>query len=242
MTWDSTIVSQEEQTCLGISLARSGSDRLKDKCIQLVEGKEVFKYSLDSLQHSNVCDEIIVSTNDQKIVDLTREYGFAAFLRDPKYADQKRIEPIVRHTIIEWEKIRGQKYNQYVVIHGAMMFWRPSWIREAIKYVRTHLLNGYPITHVEAIAAPECCIVLNRLDNPLQRDNPFFLQHSGLSIDIDYPEDLKLARQVMTLINEGKIDWSLDEDIHTNRPDSLRRSGGEFNRTRTFHSVAQNLP
>ena len=228
--------------CLGISLARSGSERTLDKCIQMVAGKEIFKYSVDSLKASGVCDEIVVSTNDEKIAQMSTDYNVLAFMRDPEYANQKRIEPIVRHTIIEYEHMYGTKFDQYVVIHGAMIFWRPSWIREAIKIMRTHLLNGYPITHVEAIAAPECCIVLNRLTNPLQRDNPFFLQHSGLNIDIDYPEDLELARQVMVLVQEGKIVYSLDDDVHTSRPDSLRRAGGEFNRNRTFHSVAQNLP
>ncbi|GMQ47871.1 pseudaminic acid cytidylyltransferase [Vibrio sp. 10N] len=68
--------------------ARGGSKRIPRKNIKLFHGKPIIAYSLEAALGAGCFDRVIVSTDDQEIADVAREYGAEVpFIRTPELAD-----------------------------------------------------------------------------------------------------------------------------------------------------------
>ena len=71
---------------LGIVLARKNSQRLKNKHHYLIQNKKMINHTLDLLDISkNFFTNVIVSTDDKKILDSKKKYSKFIFLKRPKY-------------------------------------------------------------------------------------------------------------------------------------------------------------
>lgn len=72
---------------LAIIPARGGSKGLPGKNIKKLEGKPLIAYTIEAARSSECIDRIIVSTDDEKIAEISREYGAEVpFLREEKLA------------------------------------------------------------------------------------------------------------------------------------------------------------
>ena len=60
---------------LAIITARGGSKRIPDKNIKLFLGKPIIKYSIEAAIKSNCFDEIMVSTDSEKIAQIAKDSG-----------------------------------------------------------------------------------------------------------------------------------------------------------------------
>ena len=58
-----------------IITARGGSKRIPRKNIKDFCGKPIIAYSIQVAKESKLFDEIMVSTDDQEITDISREFG-----------------------------------------------------------------------------------------------------------------------------------------------------------------------
>ncbi|MBE2984078.1 pseudaminic acid cytidylyltransferase [Campylobacter sp. RM9344] len=68
--------------------ARGGSKRIPHKNIKVFLGKPLIAYSIEAAINSGVFDEIIVSTDDEAIAKVAREFGAKTpFMREPKLSD-----------------------------------------------------------------------------------------------------------------------------------------------------------
>ena len=73
---------------LAIIPARGGSQRIKRKNIKLFSGKPIIYYSIEIAKKSNLFKEIIVSTDDPEIKQISSEYGATVpFLRSKELSD-----------------------------------------------------------------------------------------------------------------------------------------------------------
>ena len=81
--------------------ARGGSQRIPRKNIKLFAGKPMLAHSIATAQQSGVFDRILVSTDDEEIAAVAREYGAEVpFLRPPELADAYTgTSVVVRHAI-----------------------------------------------------------------------------------------------------------------------------------------------
>lgn len=81
--------------------ARSGSKRIVDKNIKLFQGKPIIGYSIETAQASDCFDKIIVSTDDEKIAAISRDYGAETpFIRPKDLADDfTGTMPVISHAI-----------------------------------------------------------------------------------------------------------------------------------------------
>ena len=64
--------------------ARKGSERVKDKNIQLINGKPLIFYSIRSAQKSKLFDRIIVSTDSKKYAKIAKKLVRKFLLLDQK--------------------------------------------------------------------------------------------------------------------------------------------------------------
>lgn len=73
---------------LAIIPARGGSKRIPRKNIKDFLGKPIIAYSIEAAFESNLFDEVMVSTNDEEIAKIARQYGASIpFMRSAENAD-----------------------------------------------------------------------------------------------------------------------------------------------------------
>ncbi len=70
---------------LAIIPARKGSKRIKNKNRLIVKGKKLIEHSLDAAIKSKFINDIVVSSDDQKILNLSKKYKEITFLKRKKY-------------------------------------------------------------------------------------------------------------------------------------------------------------
>ncbi len=63
------------EKCLAIITARGGSKRIPRKNIRSFLGHPIIKYSIDAALQSNCFDEVMVSTDDNEIAEISRKLG-----------------------------------------------------------------------------------------------------------------------------------------------------------------------
>ena len=98
---------------LAVIPARGGSKGLPRKNLKLLAGKPLISYTIEHAIASGVCDEIIVTTEDDEIGEVAKKYGAKVPFKRPKELadDITPPEPVIKHALIEYEKI---SYNCYI--------------------------------------------------------------------------------------------------------------------------------
>lgn len=81
--------------------ARSGSKRVKDKNIAIINGKPILGWVIENLAACRMFAEIFVSTDSQVYADIANEYGANSIpLRDPNYSDDhSTIIDVMRYEV-----------------------------------------------------------------------------------------------------------------------------------------------
>ena len=101
---------------LCIILARGGSKGIPGKNIYPINNHPLISYTLAAAFGSKYIDEVIVSTDDNKISKEAQNYGAKVpFLRPKKLARDKTLSvDALRFTVLEYEKFTGKKFD-YVI-------------------------------------------------------------------------------------------------------------------------------
>ena len=94
---------------LAIIPARGGSKRIPRKNIKPFCGKPMITWSIEAAKASGCFDRIIVSTDDEEIADVARQWGAEVpFMRPTELADDNTAtRPVVNHAIREAERLWG---------------------------------------------------------------------------------------------------------------------------------------
>ena len=58
--------------------ARGGSKGIKNKNITLVKNKPLIAHTIESAINSKICDRVVVSTDDEEIAEISRDYRYLA--------------------------------------------------------------------------------------------------------------------------------------------------------------------
>lgn len=74
---------------LALIPARGGSKRLPRKNILPFAGKPMIAWTIEAAQKSGVFDRVIVTTDDDEIADIARQYGAELLMRPHHVADDK---------------------------------------------------------------------------------------------------------------------------------------------------------
>ncbi|MGL5231668.1 acylneuraminate cytidylyltransferase family protein [Cetobacterium sp.] len=124
----------KDKKILAIIPARGGSKGIPKKNIIDLLGKPLLYYSIKGAKESKYIDEIVVSTDDKEIAEVTESLGIdVPFLR-PKELSQdnsKSIDAFI-HSIKEIEKL-GKRYDYILLLQNTSPL-RQSWhIDEAIE-------------------------------------------------------------------------------------------------------------
>lgn len=112
--------------------ARSGSKRITDKNIKLLNGHPLMAYSIRAAIDSNVFDTVICATDCEEYADIAKFYGAKVpFLRPESISGDKSPD-------IEWVKLmlntlkkNGDNYDAYSILRPTSPFRLASTIKRA---------------------------------------------------------------------------------------------------------------
>ncbi|BFU76849.1 acylneuraminate cytidylyltransferase family protein [Arcobacter sp. 15-2] len=107
----------KEKTFLAIIPARGGSKGLPGKNIKELCGKPLIAWSIEAGLKSKYLDEVVVSTDYEKIADIAKDYGAnVPFLRPDNLANDTATSfDAVKHTI-DYYKTELNKEYDYIVL------------------------------------------------------------------------------------------------------------------------------
>lgn len=97
---------------IAIITARGGSKRIPRKNIKEFLGKPILAYSIEAAFQSGLFEEVMVSTDDEEIAQIAREYGAKVpFFRSEKTSsDYATTNDVLLEVIEEYEKL-GQHFD-----------------------------------------------------------------------------------------------------------------------------------
>lgn len=123
---------------IAIILARGGSKRIPQKNIKDFCGKPILAYSIETALKSKVFDEVMVSTNSDKIADLAKKYGAnVPFRRSEKNADDfATTSNALLEVLDEYEK-RGKKFEVACCIYPTAPFVTAKHLIEAVALLKS---------------------------------------------------------------------------------------------------------
>jgi pseudaminic acid cytidylyltransferase len=113
--------------------ARGGSKRIPHKNIKLFCGKPMIAYAIDAARDSGLFDDVIVSTDDEAIADVARQYGASVpFMRPAELADDiTGTGPVVHHAL---QTIGADKRFKYACcIYATCPLIQVSFLQEAFQ-------------------------------------------------------------------------------------------------------------
>lgn len=111
--------------------ARGGSKRIPHKNIRDFCGKPIIAYSIEQALESNLFDHVTVSTNDEEIASIAREYGaITPFIRPDNISDDfTGTNAVVKHAI-NWYQQHNQSVSFACCIYATAPFLVAKFLRE----------------------------------------------------------------------------------------------------------------
>ena len=107
--------------------ARGGSKRIPRKNIREFAGKPMIAWSIEAARASDCFNRIIVSTEDEEIAEVARQWGAEVpFMRPAELADDHTATiPVIAHAI-EWLSEHGQAPDQVCCVYATAPFTQPE--------------------------------------------------------------------------------------------------------------------
>lgn len=119
---------------LAVIPARGGSKRIPRKNIRNFCGKPIIGYSIEAALASDCFDQIVVSTDDEEIAAVGRQYGAAIpFIRPSEISDDYTgTNDVVKHAI-KWFLKQGETIDYVCCIYATAPFVRPEFIKRGLQ-------------------------------------------------------------------------------------------------------------
>ena len=117
--------------------ARGGSKRIPRKNIKEFRGYPIIKWSIEAAWESAVFQSVVVSTDDDEIAKIAKNYGATVpYMRPRELSDDHTdTRTVVNHMIEEMNK-RGNSYNFVCCLYATSPLIDSNYLREAIKEVQ----------------------------------------------------------------------------------------------------------
>lgn len=113
--------------------ARSGSKRVKNKNVKLLKGKPLILYTFDLLKKLNNSKNVYVTSDNQKIISLSKKYRFNFIKRSKKLSnDNSKTEDVII-SLIKKKKLHTQ-FKWCVIFQPTSPFRTLKIVKKILKY------------------------------------------------------------------------------------------------------------
>lgn len=118
--------------------ARGGSKRIPRKNIKPFHGQPMIGWSIQAALQSGLFDRVIVSTDDEEIAGVARDFGAdVPFMRPPSLADDHTGTGAVVCSALDWLMQNGDGYEACCCIYATAPFLTPERLREGWQALQT---------------------------------------------------------------------------------------------------------
>lgn len=208
--------------------AKGSSSRVKNKNLQLLDGKPLFLHTLEKLVASNIFDDVYLDTESQEIIDLASEVKCKILHRDSSLASNKtdgndlflnEIKNIKAHIYVQvlctspFIKIetiqagidmlvKNKTFDSAFLVKREKLY---TWIDGEPSYDVNNIPNSVDL---DEITIETMGLYIIKRDAAIEQKrriglNPFFIDASPLeSIDVNWPDDFKLAELIAAGLRE----------------------------------------
>jgi pseudaminic acid cytidylyltransferase len=122
---------------VAIITARGGSKRIPRKNIKSFNGKPIIAYSIDAALRSGIFDEVMVSTDDQEIAGVAKQYGAVVpFMRSAKASDDYASTADVVREVLDSYAQEGAQFEFFCCIYPTAPFVNADKLRSAFQKMR----------------------------------------------------------------------------------------------------------
>ena len=164
-------------SAIAVIPARGGSKRVPRKNIHPVHGKPMLGWVIETAQSAGVFDDILVSSEDDEILSVAREFGATAFRRPNVLADDDtHVMPVVQNVLDSLDS----KPETVCLIYATALLLKVEHLYEAKRM----------------LAQPTCDSVLSvcEFPSPIQRaykiDQDEFLAMANPEFELSRSQDL----------------------------------------------------
>lgn len=134
---------RENKKILAIVPARAGSKGLKNKNIKYLNNLPLFVHPLNALKKSKYVDKVVLSTDSEKIINLSKKFGnFVYFTRPKKISgDDASSFEVIKHTI-NFFKNKNEEFDYVICLEPTSPFTETKDIDFMIKKVVDNNFNS----------------------------------------------------------------------------------------------------
>jgi len=122
----------KNNSCICIIPARGGSKRIPRKNILPLNGKPLMAYTIDAALESGVFDKVVVSTEDQEIMEIARKHGAEIDVRPKEMAGDRVTKVEVVNEYIQRNQIQDT-YDYVAALLPTCPFRTAQDVREAFE-------------------------------------------------------------------------------------------------------------
>lgn len=125
------------QTAIAIIPARGVSKRIPKKNIKAFFGKPLIAYSIEVALASNLFEKVIVTTDDEQIAKIAKQYGAEVpFIRPPELSDDFTGTGDVVNHAIEYLETKGEKYDYVCTIYATAPLLQKKYLIEGYEKLK----------------------------------------------------------------------------------------------------------
>ncbi|GCA52246.1 CMP-N,N'-diacetyllegionaminic acid synthase [Sinorhizobium sp. KGO-5] len=118
---------------LGVIPARGGSKRIPRKNVKPFAGRPMIAWSIGAAIESGCFDRLVVSTDDEEIAEISRQWGAEVpFLRPTELADDYATTTDVMRHAINWFTRSDRVPERVCCIYATAPFLRPDKLTEGL--------------------------------------------------------------------------------------------------------------
>ena len=127
--------------------ARGGSKRIPHKNIREFCGKPIIAYSIEAALESNLFDEVMVSTDDEEIAQVAREYGASVpFMRSAKTSgDYATTAEVIEEVLEEYRRLE-RSFERVCCLYPTAPFVSAAELRGAMEGIDSGATSVVAVT------------------------------------------------------------------------------------------------
>ena len=126
-----------KKDAIAIIPARGGSKRIPKKNIKLFHGKPLIAYSIETALQSELFDKVIVSTDDEEIAKIAKEYGAEVpFMRPKKLSDDYSSSGDAVEHAIEFLQTKGESFRYVCTIYATAPFLEKKYLQKGFEALK----------------------------------------------------------------------------------------------------------
>ena len=136
------------KNAVAIIPARGGSKRIPKKNIKDFFGKPLIAYSIEVALNSKLFDKVVVSTDDEEIAKIAKEYGAEVpFLRPKELSDDfTGTGDVVKHAI-KYLEAKGESYEYVCTIYATAPLLQKKYLLDGYEKLKnSDAINTFSAT------------------------------------------------------------------------------------------------